>query len=35
VMNVAVISLGEETNDGIIFGLVVGVQPQTYATGVE
>jgi hypothetical protein len=34
-MNVAVTGLGEETNDGIIFVLIVGGQAQTYATIVE
>jgi hypothetical protein len=28
-------SLGEETNDDIVFNLVVGVQAQTYAPRVE
>jgi hypothetical protein len=31
----AVNGLSEEANDGIVFSLFVGVQSETYATGVE
>jgi hypothetical protein len=32
---VAVTGLGKETNEDVVFGLVVGGQAQTYSTGVE